>query len=178
MSMKKSAELWLINELSKSENPLEIIAKYNRVFSETLDNQELKKIAEANASDIKELKELIKCEVTGHKYADPYNRMEALTEIKDACMDGTPIFNKDGTVIGTKTEYASAIQAIKAMREEATAESKYQLDLLKVMLLGGEQNKSFGTEYQSTSVVVGEAQDREISGNIEGPPSDNDEFFN
>lgn len=175
MELKKSTELWLIFELVRTDNHIEIKNKYKRIFNEPLsDDSILPRIVQEHGQEITELKVLKKNDIESHTYSSGFNRMVAINEIKDEAMSGTPQFDNNGNLTGYKKDLATALKAVTAMKDEAQLETKNQLEILKIMVQSERFNNSGAVITAPQTTNNTEVPSIEVS---DIPPSDNDNYF-
>jgi hypothetical protein len=133
---------WIINELGRTESKLAVQTKFKQIWGVPLDDLTIDHVIGANNETINELRQAYKNSIDSHKMGDARNRMDEFLEIAKQCKEG--IFagiDKNGEA-QYKQDFRTALEAIKACREEQDRERKYELELLRMVLLSGNLPKN------------------------------------
>lgn len=141
----ESHKFWLITELARTDNHIEIKNKYSRIWGQSLEDSTLNEVFTKNNKAIQELKNRITEDLESHPMSSEYARIDALDGIKKDAIDGVPSGQLDinGNVC-VKVELNAAIAAIRAIGEIKHQKALENLKLLQIMVQS-ERLKAPGT---------------------------------
>ena len=141
-TLSASKTAWLITEFAKADNTLSVQNKYKRVFSDFLTNEFLDGFSLTYRTEINEIKEAYKADVTAHPMADPYIRMNNYMKVAEICESGFVIgIDKEGDPI-TKIDPKTQLEAYKACGEEIQKVYANDLALLKLLILANKPSNN------------------------------------
>lgn len=136
-SLSQAQEVWIINELGRTENKLSVQLKFKKTFGKMLPDPQIDEILGAKSSEIEELRKAHKNTIDTHEWGDPRTRMEKFKALADKAEKG--IFkgiDKSGNEI-IEEDLELARKCLINCREEQDRENKNNLELLKLMILMG-----------------------------------------
>jgi len=129
-------KVWLIMELARTNNQLEIKNKYKRIFKTVLPDSVILETIKVHVSDIAELKSVARLDLESHELSSPYKRMEYFEQIRIMCMEG---FENGVDAMGApsiKKDPAGALKALTAARDESNIVIQNELKLLQIYVQG------------------------------------------
>lgn len=165
---------WIVNEFARTNNKLATQMKYRKVWDELLTDTVIDEIMATNKGLIKELHAAYKNSVDSHDWGDAFTRMKEFKDLAELAKSGTVVgLTKHGEPI-VREDLRLALDCVKAAREEQDRERKYELELLKILLLTDRLPKAGGVSVNNpvsaSEDVIDDATDAEIS-------TDTDQYF-
>lgn len=125
---------WIKSELAKTENFLSVQVLFKKIWGAPLTTDQIRTVYDSNREEILELKEALKSSIEKHAWGTPLARMDKFKEIGELAIDGTVVgVDKNGDPI-VKPDYKTALECVKACRDEQARKDAYDLDLLKILL--------------------------------------------